>query len=618
MLSAFQSLLRPRLSRRIVWAVFTSIVAIEAVILVPSVYRRERELRAYSRTLTKTAIAALTQDRPQPQAPQSLSAFIRRLQRLQPQSTIRGAMVYQLSNHPNLAQSLGAPVATYGEPFQLMPPSRGVLGSYDELDWRQWRYTVVVMPEPAVPVVWMVHYDATFILDELLGFMQRIVGLVMVISGVVTLVTLGVLRQLLINPIMTLREDLLRAAPAAMDLSVQPAFASLAAVQLRQDELGEVIETFGAMFAQIRATVAERQQVEAALRESEAMFRAVVEQASESLLIVRRDGRFADVNRWACEALGYSREELLQLSVMDVQQRFADQDFAEAWEALVQQERSTTIVGVHRRKDGSTYPSEARVGPLKLGGETFLLAMVRDVSDREQMEQAQVRLAELGELAAMIVHELRNPLATVILSLSSLGRMGLPEGAAVRLELAQEEAARLKRLLDEILLFAKDHPLQTQTLDLNDFVREILAQLGQHPLVSDRILKFQPHPRPLPIQADPDKLKQVLINLITNACEAVSGGMTVTCQLQPDPQAQSLELSVHNGGDPIPAALLPRLMRPFVSTKATGNGLGLAITKRLVEAHRGWLRIESSQTMGTTVRVGLPLDLGRYDFSDSP
>ncbi|MEL7520517.1 MAG: ATP-binding protein, partial [Cyanobacteria bacterium J06553_1] len=108
------------------------------------------------------------------------------------------------------------------------------------------------------------------------------------------------------------------------------------------------------------------------------------------------------------------------------------------------------------------------------------------------------------------------------------------------------------------------------------------------------------------VMGDRDKLKQVFINLVTNACEAIPPAETVTWTLTLT-QEQQIEIKIHNGGDPIPPDVLPKLTQPFVSTKSNGNGLGLAITKRIIEAHGGHLKIQSTPEEGTTVTARLPL-----------
>jgi signal transduction histidine kinase len=142
---------------------------------------------------------------------------------------------------------------------------------------------------------------------------------------------------------------------------------------------------------------------------------------------------------------------------------------------------------------------------------------------RQQLAEKE-HLAAIGVLAATIVHEIRNPLTTVGMWLDYCQRQNLPEPAQQRLALAVEDGDRLQRLLDQILLYAKPQTLHRQAVDLNQLVAETLESLRHTPAARNRQLEFWPSRTPITITADPDKLKQVLINLVTNACEAVSDG----------------------------------------------------------------------------------------------
>jgi signal transduction histidine kinase len=226
---------------------------------------------------------------------------------------------------------------------------------------------------------------------------------------------------------------------------------------------------------------------------------------------------------------------------------------------------------------------------------------------QQEMLGALERLAEIGQLAASIVHEVRNPLTTVLMGLQSFQSMDLPERARRRLALALDEAERLQRLLNEILLFAKPHTLQRQDVELNDWLQSLLEELRTLPVTSDRQLQFYPTSSPLWVRVDLDKLKQVLVNLVANACEAIGPGEMVSCRVGSIPSQQAIDLRIENRGEPIPPDLLPTLTQPFRTTKPNGNGLGLAIVKRIVEAHGGRLTIESSAAIGgTCVQVRLP------------
>lgn len=216
------------------------------------------------------------------------------------------------------------------------------------------------------------------------------------------------------------------------------------------------------------------------------------------------------------------------------------------------------------------------------------------------------RLAAIGEFAATVVHEIRNPLTTVMMGLNYFKRVDLSEPVQERLSLALGEANRLERLLREILLYARPHKLQLTELNINEFIGEILNTVRRMPEAQKRRVEFSPALTAVKVRADKDKLKQVFINIVRNACEAVAEADTVTWAVDTCIAPGQVCIQVHNGGEPIPPDVLPRLTEPFYTTKSSGTGLGLAIVKRIIEAHDGELFIRSTTESGTTVSVQLP------------
>lgn len=217
------------------------------------------------------------------------------------------------------------------------------------------------------------------------------------------------------------------------------------------------------------------------------------------------------------------------------------------------------------------------------------------------------RLAAIGEFAAMIVHEIRNPLTTITMGLNYAKAMLNTASAQERLSLSLNESYRLQRLLNEILLYSKPQILQLSRVSIGKFLSELLAQMRELPEATERSLELIQPFTDTEILADSDRLKQVFINLFRNACEAIATGEVVTCEIATCENPAQVCIRIHNRGEPIPPEILLKLTEPFCSTKASGTGLGLAIVKQIVTAHNGDLSIQSDAIIGTVVSVRLPI-----------
>jgi hypothetical protein len=216
------------------------------------------------------------------------------------------------------------------------------------------------------------------------------------------------------------------------------------------------------------------------------------------------------------------------------------------------------------------------------------------------------RLAAIGEFAAMIVHEISNPVTTILMGLTALKPEFTNQRNQRRIALALEETERLQTMIKEILLYSKPQALKTTRLEVNNLMVAILERLEDIPAGAGKRLVFEPCPEPLHILADKDKLNQVMINLVRNAFEAISVGETVNCSIIKETSEQVC-LRVQNWGKLIPVDVLPLLNQPFYSTKIGGTGLGLAVVRRIVAAHGGSFSIDSCLETGTVASVRLPV-----------
>lgn len=216
------------------------------------------------------------------------------------------------------------------------------------------------------------------------------------------------------------------------------------------------------------------------------------------------------------------------------------------------------------------------------------------------------RLAAIGEFASGIAHELRTPLATISLALDHFARLELSANSSRRLALADGEAARMQRLLDDILLYAKPLRLAFEPVDLVALTAASVEAAGSWHPCDGRCVSFQPAVAEAWVLGHQDRLQQIIANLLVNACEAAPAHAHIEVGLDAA-DARWVQLSIHNPGEPPSPELQARIFEPFVSAKSSGTGLGLAIVQRLTTLHGGEIRLESVGNEGVQALLRLPL-----------
>jgi PAS domain S-box-containing protein len=365
----------------------------------------------------------------------------------------------------------------------------------------------------------------------------------------------------------------------------------------------------------LHSEIKERQEAEQALKESEMQLRQIAENLGSMLWLYSNDGEPIYISPTFEKIWGMSSEIIFADSKACLKAVHPeDRDrVAEAFKCLLTDNHNYDHEYRIIRPDGSIRTIHNRSFSIfdKTGRIYRVAGIAEDITERKQEQQrtikAMERLSEIGELAATIIHEVRNPLTTVLMGLNFLNRMELPDSARKRLTLALDEAERLKRLLNEILLYAKHEVIQPMPIDMNKLALELIENISSTQVAIGKQIVFESLPEPMIIFGDKDKLTQVLINLFQNACEAVPEGEKISISFSSLISSRQICLQVQNKGTPIPDDLLPNLTKPFMTTKPAGSGLGLAIVKKIVEAHGGKLEIESSAIAGTIVSVILPM-----------
>jgi PAS domain S-box-containing protein len=232
------------------------------------------------------------------------------------------------------------------------------------------------------------------------------------------------------------------------------------------------------------------------------------------------------------------------------------------------------------------------------------LAALAGLQQAQEKLLRQERLAALGELSAVVAHEVRNPLGVIFNSLGSLRRLLRPEGdARTLLDIVGEEADRLNRIVGDLLDFARPSPPQLRPERLERLVEEaVAAALAQQPTAVVVVRDLDPAMPP--VQLDGRQVRQALLNVAANAVQAMPRGGRLTARARLEGATAVVELEDTGAG--IPDDVLARIFEPFFTTKATGSGLGLAVVKRIVDAHGGEILVGAAPGGGARFTLRFP------------
>ncbi len=242
-----------------------------------------------------------------------------------------------------------------------------------------------------------------------------------------------------------------------------------------------------------------------------------------------------------------------------------------------------------------------------------VLLLVRRTRRAEEARAEAERLAELGEVAAGLAHEIRNPLNAMGLNLELLeerlreaGRGGPPPADLA--QAARQETSRLSRLLGDFLSYARPSPLSPVPSDLNDAAGEAVSFLAPEAARRKVRLAFTPHAGGAPARLDPARVRQVVLNLVANALDAVEaeGASAREVDVRVEDAGARWKLAVTDKGPGVPPARTADLFKLFVSTKPAGTGLGLPIAERIVKAHGGTLTLTSRSGEPTRAEATFP------------
>jgi PAS domain S-box-containing protein len=380
--------------------------------------------------------------------------------------------------------------------------------------------------------------------------------------------------------------------------------------------------------------ITERKQLEEKLYQSERKYRSLYETSLDGIVSVDMEVRITECNDAYAQMLGYSKDELRNMSYNQLTpEKWHQMEQEIIREQVTKRGHSDLYEKEYITKDGTILPISIRVWLVRDEKWTpiGMWAIVRDITRRKQLENElkrysehlenlveertqklkdAERLAAIGETAAMVGHDIRNPLQTVegALYLAKEEIKSLPSrtqeitNIEEMLNTIHEETKYVDKIVSDLQDYARTLALELEETDIQQLINSILVD---SPVPQNIEVSVTVEQDCCTITVDPTMIKRILTNLITNALQAMPDGgkLTIAASRKQD----EVQISVQDTGPGISDENKAKIFQPLFSTKAKGQGLGLAVVKRLVEAHNGTITFDSEIGKGTTFTIAIPI-----------
>ncbi|CDZ46007.1 PAS domain-containing sensor histidine kinase [Neorhizobium galegae] len=398
--------------------------------------------------------------------------------------------------------------------------------------------------------------------------------------------------------------------------------------------VGVVIALLGEILHSARKAIGKAQ---AKADSREAHLRSVLDTVLDASIVSTRDGTIVSFNAAAIRQFGYGEDEVVGQNLRMLMPEPYHREHDGYMERYLRTGEKRIIgmdrVVVGRRKDGSTFPMKLAVGETHTGGETFFTGFVRDLTEREEsaarLQEIQgelarlARLNEMGEMASTLAHELNQPLSAIANYVHGCARLlrDMDEAVAVRMREALEETANQSLRAGQIIKHLREFVTKGETEKAPENIRRLVEEAGALALVGSRekgvraIFEFAQGPEMVTV--DRIQVQQVLTNLMRNAIEAMRDSQRRELVIRTLQENEDMiQVIVQDTGPGIPEEIAGQLFKPFITTKAGGMGIGLSISKRIVEAHGGEMTVTRNAAGGATFRFTLPIDKEERENAD--
>lgn len=339
------------------------------------------------------------------------------------------------------------------------------------------------------------------------------------------------------------------------------------------------------------------------------ILRNAVENTNEAFITIDKNSTVIFFNKAAERIFGYKREEVvghdlgkILTSMCRTRHELAVAKYVLTGEATLIGHETELVVA---RKNGETFPASISFSMAEVEGQLYFTGLVRDLSETKMLENRLAqneRLAALGQTVAEISHEIKNPLVMIGGFARQLLKKATVEKDRAKLTIIVDEVLRLEHLLAGLKELYKTQQLNLAGISLNELLAEVVDQ-AQSYLGANKIEIRLASLTDVEVEVDREKIKQVLLNLVKNGIEATSPGGEVVVSTRV--QEKRVEVEIADTGKGIPEEFKKRIFLPFFTTKAQGTGLGLCISKRIIEDHHGCsFQLDSEEGKGTVATIG--------------
>ncbi|MCM3208467.1 ATP-binding protein [Paenibacillus illinoisensis] len=376
----------------------------------------------------------------------------------------------------------------------------------------------------------------------------------------------------------------------------------------RKDELGQLANRINAMIRNLGHYTNRLKQMYEENRAVKEHLESIINQTADAIHITDLDGKVLRVNRAFEQLYGWrSREvENRRLKIIPPE---AEEEMKQQHAQLIEGLSITSNETVWMKKDGTRVEVSVSTAPVRdeLGEITALISVSRDITSRNRMEELLRRsekLTTVGQLAAGVAHEIRNPLTTL------RGFLQLQQETNKlnhrHLDLMLSELDRINLIVGEFLILAKPQAVHFQERDIRFILGDVISLLDSQAHLHGVEFVLNASSDSAMVHCEENQLKQVFINLLKNGMEAMPNGGSIRIRLDHDEELNRVRIEIKDEGIGIPEEMMPKLGEPFFTNKESGTGLGLMVSQRIIQSHKGMMDIKSVMNKGTTVIIDLP------------